>query len=218
MISNSSLNDVLRTMCFTCKKFGHDIKSCRLHKSLRTERRASAGNWAESFTSNVIPCPRCKDSMLLPVKGKLASLDLQCIKEGCKVEVKSRCLSNNKLPNYVKIHGGEYNNFCRRILEENLTLIIVIYRVDERNDQRIIRLMLSVDNSLLKKAVENGKNLELHSGLEGKDEVKVTDKTSKVVSTINEDLTIIRHQKKSLIIIPNIEKQTLTLKNFECNV
>lgn len=192
--------------CFACKLHGHDIRNCKTHKAKKPQRRESAGLWAEILGSQ-LQCPKCRDSILIPVSGKIASLDLQCIKEGCLVEVKSRCLSNRILPDYIKVHGGEYNTFVHRILNEGLTLLLIIYRVDEIRDCRVLRRVYSVSNDLLQEAVLNGRHLELQEST-GSGPVMATDVSTQTQVEINRPC-IMKSKKKSFIVFPNINDATI---------
>jgi len=193
-------------LCYGCNKPGHKIKDCPAHAIKKDERRLNAGEWAEYLCSKIL-CPNCKDSPLVPVQDKCASLDLECSKKGCPIEVKSRCLSNSLLPEYIKIHGGSYETFRHRIMNEKLVIIVILYRVDEKKDKRILRGVYYINNETLQKGVIGSENFIIKNGITGATNVMCFDRIRKHYVEIKNRLAVIRNEKKSFIVIPCLSQQ-----------
>jgi hypothetical protein len=182
-----------QNVCFKCGSKDHHIRQCELHLNGKQQRSEKSGKWAENEI-NKIACPICKNHLLVEVKGNQPSLDCKCIQCESIFEIKSRCLSNFIIPDYIKIHGGNYDFFLENI-KRNLHLIVILYKVDEKNDKKKIREILFFHNNLLQLAENNGKNKTNITGVKGSQKVSSNDLPI-------EKFSIIKMERKSLIIIP----------------
>lgn len=180
--------------CWECGLTGHEIKDCYVHKSLKEIRKEDAGNWAEENLAQ-LKCVYCSNN-LKRVHGHLPSLDLKC--DTHIFEVKSKCLSVKHIPQYIKINAGEYKMLKHRILYEKLSLILLLYGVNERTNSRYIRDIRIISNDMLKIGVYSGNNNRIISGMHGKD--KVITNTQIIENTI----CILKNKNKSIIVIPNL--------------
>jgi hypothetical protein len=77
------------------------------------------------------------------------SLDIVCRECSKKIEVKSKCLSVNNLPNDIRLPHGSYHDFINRI-DNGLDLFVVIYGVDRVKKTLKIREVLNIPTIFLK--------------------------------------------------------------------
>ena len=63
-----------------------------------------------------------------------------------KFEVKSKCLSVNKLPNDINLQHGNYMNYVQRV-KEGLNLIVIIYGISRVDKILYVREVLYADNT-----------------------------------------------------------------------
>ena len=103
----------------------------------------------EEFIGNNFACPCCKEKKLEVLGNHSPSLDIVC--KGCnrKFEVKSKCLSVNRLPNDIQLPHGNFQDYKRR-QESGLDLFVIIYKVDRINKKITIREVLYAKNEEIK--------------------------------------------------------------------
>jgi hypothetical protein len=144
-------------ICKWCKG-NHGSRQCNAEKLIKNELKTKVGIVMEQFVEKCIQCPRC-----LAIAGnycdnkeefcsfeRLAnntpSLDIECKMCGLQVEVKSKCLSVNVLPNQVYCKAGNFNNLIDNIYSNNLNIIIIIYSADRKTKNIMIKEVLWIDN------------------------------------------------------------------------
>jgi hypothetical protein len=107
------------------------------------------GELAEICISQGISCPNCKSNSLEPYHKitNTPSLDITCSECNIKIEVKSKCLSTEVLPEDITIKHGSYNNFENKM--STLNMIILIYSVNrlEKNKLTIREILYIPSNS-----------------------------------------------------------------------
>lgn len=161
--------------CYKCSG-NHHIRDCLIHKLGKNDRRLVTGDISEKIIASggehEIFCPVCKKSKLETVEAFMPSLDLVCMDENCrqKYEVKSRCFSNTVIPLNLKIKAGNYNLFKKGI-ENGLNLILIIYRIDEQQNQKFYREIRFFSNNLLRLFLANCEFPVLLTNYEGPGEV-----------------------------------------------
>jgi hypothetical protein len=180
---------ILSNTCFKCGSSEHKIRQCTFHLKDKYRRSEDSGKWAEDVVSERCKCPFCS-SCLCKVEGNQPSLDLMCSNPTCEsiFEVKSKCLSNYILPSDIKIHGGNYHFFSQNIREKNLHLFVIIFKINEQTDTKIVREVLFYHNNALQKALNANK----------------------------ETFSIIKSENKSLIIIPDRLNYSCAKWNKNC--
>ena len=136
--------------CFFCNG-NHACRSCPLEVTMAPILKKKAGNMMEYYIADNLECPECNTRELKVIGNHTPSLDIVCFQCNKKFEVKSKCLSINKLPIDIKLPHGSYIDYkCR--LEEGLNLIVIIYGVDRIKKLITIREILYANNELLKKS------------------------------------------------------------------
>ena len=171
------LSKLPKKSCIKCNFCGqnHGSRDCNNEKLAKHILKLRVGSVMEQIVEKCINCPNCLKNYgfycdndipcsLKRLGNNTPSLDLECQYCGLKVEVKSKCLSVDKLPNNIYCKGGNYNMFTDRILNEDLNLILIIYSADRKAQEISIREILWIDNSELKKCKnilieEDSKNL-----------------------------------------------------------
>jgi hypothetical protein len=161
--------------CYFCNG-NHACRDCPLEATMAPILRKKVGNMMEYYVADNLKCPECSKEKTLRVIGNhTPSLDLVCSCCQMKFEVKSKCLSVNKLPNDINLPHGSYIDYVHR-LEEGLNLIVIIYGVDrvkklitvrevlyatnhELKSPNIIEVVKRTDNNLSTIMIKNKKNL-----------------------------------------------------------
>jgi hypothetical protein len=115
--------------CDFCKG-NHNTRDCHVELKLAPEIKKFIGNLMEYYFCNYFSCPKCKNKSLTVLGNNKPSLDIICSICSKNIEIKSKCLSIDKLPNDIICHGGNYNNFINNITNINLDLAVIIYGVD----------------------------------------------------------------------------------------
>jgi len=199
--------------CYGCGSNDHKLSDCIKHNSQRDLRKENAGKWAENYISKHVMCQKCSNSVSLkPAELFLPSLDCFC-SNGCLYEIKSKCLSVDKMPEYIKINAGEYRTLKRRILHEGLSIIVLFYAVDEELDIRNIRQVRYIDNENLRKGIASGYKKTIVGGLSGNRKVVITDGTKKTeIGKPFDTIHILKNKSKSVIVIPQLSRFTQKIK------
>lgn len=133
--------------CYFCGG-NHICRDCPLEAQLAPILKKKVGNCMEYYIGENINCPECNHQSLKVIGNHSPSLDIICKECNKKFEVKSKCLSINKLPNDIKLPHGSYLEFINR-LKDDLGLIVIIYGVDRINKTIVIREILYANNSSL---------------------------------------------------------------------
>jgi transcription elongation factor Elf1 len=109
--------------------------------------KKKVGTMMEHYVANNFTCPSCNKKDLRVIGNHSPSLDIVC-SCGKKIEVKSKCLSVNKLPTDISLPHGSYIDYVNR-LKGGLDLFIVIYGVDRVKKIIKIREVLYATHTML---------------------------------------------------------------------
>lgn len=153
--------------CYFCGD-SHICRDCPKEIAMAPIFKKKIGNMMEFWFANNFSCPECNNKSLNVVGNHSPSLDIICQNCNKKFEVKSKCLSINKLPDDIKLPHGSYIDFNYR-LNNGLNLIVIIYGVDRINKIINIREIIYANNS----------------NLRNKDIIKVDKKNDSNLSIIN---------------------------------
>ena len=134
--------------CYFCNG-DHACRDCPKDSAMAPIFKKKVGNMMEYWVAKNFRCPECNHTCLNVIGNHTPSLDIICKNCSKKFEVKSKCLSVNKLPNDINLPHGSYIDYVHR-LEEGLNLIVIIYGVDRINKMINIREVLYADNADLK--------------------------------------------------------------------
>jgi hypothetical protein len=134
--------------CYFCNG-DHICRECPKESKVSPIFKRKIGDIMEHWIANNFKCPGCKCAQLNVIGNHTPSLDIICKKCLMKIEVKSKCLSVQKLPSDIKLPHGSYIDYIQR-LKENLNLIVIIYGVDRINKNISIREVLYANNFDLK--------------------------------------------------------------------
>lgn len=127
----------------------HNCRECPIEKAVCSEIKLTVGLYMEEFVENNIKCSNCNLYSLQRLGDNSPSLDLKCYICNKKIEVKSKCLSIDKLPNDIQCKGGNFNNFKFNIEQKQLDLILIIYGVNRKSKKIYIREMYNINNDIL---------------------------------------------------------------------
>lgn len=131
--------------CFFCNG-DHTCRVCPIESAMAPIFKKKVGEMMEYWVGHNLKCPGCDQPTLNVIGNHAPSLDIICQSCSRKFEVKSKCLSVNKLPNDINLPHGTYIDFTHR-LNEGLNLIVIIYGVDRINKLIKIREVLHADNT-----------------------------------------------------------------------
>ena len=134
--------------CFYCNG-NHLVRNCPVEKNDSTNNKLKIGRFMENYYANNFCCYHCQSENFKVLNNRSPSLDIICNECNNKIEIKSKCLSVNILPNDIILNNGSYKYFMNRI-EENLDLVIFIYKADRITKNIIIREILYFPNYQLK--------------------------------------------------------------------
>lgn len=124
----------------------HNSRSCVIESKMSSIFKESIGIIMEHYICNNILCPECNTKNLKVIGNNAPSLDIICNNCYNNFELKSKCLSVDKLPNDIKLNHGRYNDFMNRINDEKLNLMTIIYGVDRSTKGIYIREILYLNN------------------------------------------------------------------------
>jgi len=141
--------------CDFCGSENHTSKFCQHEATYGPIYRLAIGKWAETFVSQ-LKCPKCKTNNLKELNDNSPSLDIICSACNQKIEVKSKCLSVNKLPNDIYLPHGNFIKYEER-KTENLDFVIVIYGVNRKSKTFFVRKILYIPN----KDLNNSKKISV---------------------------------------------------------
>jgi hypothetical protein len=134
--------------CFYCNG-NHLVRNCPIEKKDSFNNKKIVGKFMEIYYANNFCCYNCQEENFNVLNNRTPSLDIICNECYNKIEIKSKCLSVDILPNDLLLNNGSYKYFLNR-LEENLDLVIFIYKVNRINKTIIIREILYFNNNQLK--------------------------------------------------------------------
>ena len=133
--------------CYFCNG-NHICRNCPVEASLSPIYKKKVGNMMEYYIAENFKCPECDSQSLYVLGNNTPSIDIICDVCERKYEVKSKCLSVQKIPNDINLNHGSYINYINR-LNERLNLFVIIYGVDRVSKNIFIREVLYANNSLL---------------------------------------------------------------------
>ena len=139
--------------CYFCSG-NHLSRDCKIEKKIAPILKKKVGDTMEHYIANTLNCPECKKNELKVIGNHSPSLDIVCNNCNIKIEVKSKCLSVERLPKDININHGCYYEFNKRI-DNNLNMIIILYGVNRVKKQITIREILYVPNSYFQKSFLN---------------------------------------------------------------
>jgi hypothetical protein len=134
--------------CFYCNG-NHFVRNCPVEKKEAINNKKLVGKFMENYYANNFCCYYCQSENFNVLNNRSPSLDIICNECNNKIEIKSKCLSVDILPIDLILNNGSYKYFLNR-LEENLDLVIFIYKVNRINKDIIIREILYFPNYQLK--------------------------------------------------------------------
>jgi len=127
----------------------HNCRDCDKEKKLRVTISNKVGLIMEEYLENNIPCRYCNSYTLVRRGDNSPSLDLECELCKKKIEVKSKCLSIDKLPNDITCKGGNFIHLQNNIKNKDLDLVLIIYGVDRKLKEIKIRHAFWISNNQL---------------------------------------------------------------------
>jgi hypothetical protein len=134
--------------CVFCNG-NHCTRTCPTEMKLTSYLKTTIGIIMENHFSRNFSCPGCNLNTLKVLGNNKPSLDIICTNCSKKIEVKSKCLSVNRLPTDIICSGGNYDEFIFNINNIDLDLIVIIYGVNRREKEIYIRKILYAPNNLL---------------------------------------------------------------------
>lgn len=134
----------LNIKCYFCNG-NHICRDCPKELAIAPIFKKKIGDIMEHWIANNFKCPGCKYTHLNVIGNHTPSLDIICDKCSMKIEVKSKCLSVQKIPNDIKLPHGSYIDYVQR-LKQNLNLIVIIYGIDRVTKVINIREVLYANN------------------------------------------------------------------------
>jgi|TARA_B100000524_G_C23646979_1_gene368804 hypothetical protein len=144
------INQTPRAHCYFCGGT-HVCRECPQETAIAPILKKYIGSIMEEWVGKNFPCPCCKSKSLSVLGNHSPSLDIICSSCNRKFEVKSKCLSINRLPNDINLPHGNFEDYQRR-QQNGLDLIVIIYKVDRLNKKITIREVLYAKNSEIKKS------------------------------------------------------------------
>lgn len=135
----------------TCNFCGgsHHCKNCSIEKTLAPHVKKIIGRKMEFFIGENLTCPYCRKKELSVLDDNTPSLDVVCNCCGKYFEIKSKCLSSENIPNELYLTHGNYDYYLDR-QEEELDFLILIYKVNRKTKDIIIRKVFHVTNNDIK--------------------------------------------------------------------
>jgi hypothetical protein len=130
--------------CEYCNKH-HCSRECPLEKQLAPLMKKIVGTSMEHFVADEVYCPRCNNKSLKPLGNHAPSLDIICSMCHTKFEIKSKCMSCNKLPKDLIFNHGNYNDYVNR-QNNGLDIILIVYSVCRKTKVIKIRHVFYVKN------------------------------------------------------------------------
>ena len=148
LTTKSYTKSTISNKCFFCNG-DHTCRVCPIESAMAPILKKKVGEMMEYWVGHNLKCPGCAQPALNVIGNHAPSLDIICQNCSNKIEVKSKCLSVNKLPNDINLPHGSYIDFTHR-LDDGLNLIVIIYGVDRIKKLIKIREVLYADNAHFK--------------------------------------------------------------------
>jgi hypothetical protein len=162
MISKNNLNYRYESINIVCKwcTGNHSSRNCHSEKMIKSQLKIKVGTVMEQFVEKCIECPRCfyaagnnynKENFcsFTRLANNTPSLDIECTICGLQIEVKSKCLSINNLPDQIYCKAGNYDSLINNIYDNQLNIIVIIYSADRITKNITIKEILWIDNKEL---------------------------------------------------------------------
>ena len=127
----------------------HTCRVCPLEEAIAPILKKKVGTAMEYYIAEHIKCPECNTLSLDVIGDHTPSLDIICNNCSNKFEVKSKCLSVNKIPEDITLSHGLYRDYMSRLYNENLNLIVIIYGVDRINKLIKVKEVLYANNKTM---------------------------------------------------------------------
>lgn len=134
--------------CYFCNG-DHLCRDCPIESKLAPVLKQKVGNFMEYYVANIFECPSCQMKSLKVLGNNSPSLDIVCTDCSRRIEVKSKCLSVNRLPKDIKLPHGNFSDYSKR-QKYGLDFIIVIYSVDRIKKHITIREVLYMNDNIIK--------------------------------------------------------------------
>lgn len=134
----------------------HYTRNCPIEKKLASSISKIVGIHLEYYIANYVLCPYCNMNKLSVLGNNEPSLDIVCMNCDKKYEVKSKCLSVDKLPNNLILSHGSYFDYLRKH-EMTLDLLILIYGVDRKSKSITIKKLIHIPS----KSINSDANLKI---------------------------------------------------------
>jgi len=133
--------------CHFCQG-NHRCRNCPIEEQIAPILKKKVGIIMEKFIGKYYNCPKCNGELNV-IGTHSPSRDIKCNDCGRFFEVKSKCLSVDKIPKDLYLPHGNYNKYIERT-KEGLDFIIIIYKVDRKKKCSLIREILYIDNKVRK--------------------------------------------------------------------
>jgi hypothetical protein len=139
-------------VCLPCEycNNNHNSRECPLEKQLAPIMRKIVGMYMEQFVADEVYCPRCNYKTLNPLRTHAPSLDIICSTCDTKYEIKSKCMSSNKIPKDLHFNHGNYNDYINR-QKNGLDIMLILYSVCRKTKVIKIRHVFYVNNEDINK-------------------------------------------------------------------
>lgn len=146
--------------CYFCQG-PHLCRDCPIEKKKATGMKKEVGKYMESYYAENYKCIRCGCENLSVLNNRTPSLDIVCAQCNNRLEIKSKCLSVNKLPKDIMLHHGSYEHYMNR-QNNGLDFAIIIYGINrvskEIKVREIMYFLNEVMNTEIIKVVPNKKS------------------------------------------------------------
>lgn len=152
--------------CYFCGKLGHGTKACKIEKLVAPRMKIIIGNYMENYISSNFQCPSCNCNTLEVLGDCTPSLDIKCSNCNKNYEIKSKCLSVDKIPNDLLLHHGQYNKYMER-QSKGLDFIIIIYSVNRIMKNIIIREIMHIKHKdiIQRKCISISRNVKTNNSI-----------------------------------------------------
>ena len=154
-LSSANENTLLNTnersnsnTCYFCYE-SHSCRNCPIEAMVAPYMKKIIGIHMENFVADTLFCPKCNNNGLILLGNHTPSLDIICNNCCTNFEVKSKCLSIDKLPTDLMLHHGNYFDYISR-QESGLDFLIIIYKVNRKMKMIEIRKILYIPNEIIK--------------------------------------------------------------------
>ena len=147
-MSYTRIKQYVPQKCYFCGET-HSSRDCILEKRLAPVLKKKVGIIMEHYIADNFNCPKCGNHTLTVLGSNTPSLDIICTTCLKLIEVKSKCLSVEKIPSDIRLNHGAYIDFQNR-LNDDLDLFVIIYGVNREKKQISIKEVLYISNAKIK--------------------------------------------------------------------